>query len=417
MTLRKDQSSGRNIPQREFAHLPLGIPVHDGSPDERSPSYDECVRRTLPAPCRRARGQVAELERLIGRNSGNSSKRASADPRPNANAGTGPRDAGRPKRSPESPAPSTDGPTEASAQGRSAQGGQGVPADTNGRDAGGVVVSSRRHSLSQWRGRIQRLRPQPRRLVKEVRRSSDRLPRPRGAGDLQYRSTQGPLRCGGLRSTGRSRPRHPPRPASDETSRRGVAYFMARQHLPYERHGRGIAGLYGIEVSTGFLDRCYAEGCVENLDGFVDTVKELLRAEPVVHVDETSDRVGNQVGVVPRGGERALHPVARRRPPGFNGVVRTGVLPAMRDAVHDRLAQYDSYTDAEHAYCGAHLQRASPAWRPSWASTCGHGRCRSCSPRCTTPPPPPGEGQVGHRPQAARRFLEAYDDDRAMALS
>lgn len=40
-------------------------------------------------------------------------------------------------------------------------------------------------------------------------------------------------------------------------------------------------------------------------------------------------------------------------------MVRTGVLPGYGGiAVHDRLAQYDSYTDAEHAYCGAHLQRA-----------------------------------------------------------
>jgi len=181
---------------------------------------------------------------------------------------------------------------------------------------------------------------------------------------------------------------------------------MARQHLPYERTAEALRDLYGIEVSTGFLDRCYAEGA-SNLDGFVDTVKELLRAEPVVHVDET-----------PTGGTKSVwfHVVASERytllhadvTRGLNGVVRTGVLPGYEGiAVHDRLAQYDSYTRRRARLLRSHLQRALASVETIVGQHVWSRQMSELLTEMHNAATTPGRRASWPSAAAARRFLEA----------
>jgi len=134
-------------------------------------------------------------------------------------------------------------------------------------------------------------------------------------------------------------------------------YLMARQHIPFDRAAEAMADLFGAEVSTGFLDHCFSEGA-DGLEEFVEVVRLQLIDEPVIHVDETSDRLGRGTmwfHVVCTELLTLLHADTTR---GHDAVIRHGVLPDYGGiAVHDRLAQYQSYTDATHAFCGAHLVR------------------------------------------------------------
>lgn len=314
----------------------MGIPVHDGSPDERSPSYDE-LREENALLRRRVvelEGKVAELERLIGRNSGNSSKPPSADPPTERQRQAQARRERRAAKRKPGKQPGTEGKYLPMTETPDAV--VASPAPDHCRNCGDDLAHGEE-------------------LGEEVRQVFD-VPRP-VVQVTEYRVHKVRCRCGTV-NTGTFPAEATAPTCYGRNVRSTVAYLMARQHLPYERTAEALRDLYGIEVSTGFLDRCYAEGA-SNLDGFVDTVKELLRAEPVVHVDETSDRVGTKsvwFHVVASERYTLLHADVTR---GLNGVVRTGVLPGYEGiAVHDRLAQYDSYTDAEHAYCGAHLQRA-----------------------------------------------------------
>ncbi len=67
-------------------------------------------------------------------------------------------------------------------------------------------------------------------------------------------------------------------------------YLLARQHIPFERCQEALFDLFGVKVSTGFLDSLFSEGA-DGLEGFLIEVLEQLKASEVVHVDETTDRL------------------------------------------------------------------------------------------------------------------------------
>lgn len=151
-------------------------------------------------------------------------------------------------------------------------------------------------------------------------------------------------------------------------------YLLARQHLPFERAAEAMNDMFGVRVSIGFLDSLYSEGA-DGLEAFRAEVLDQLRSSEVVHVDETSDRLGAKsvwYHVASTDLLTLLHADETR---GVDGVERVGLFPDFSGvAVHDRLSQYFRYEKATHAICGAHLIRnlASVAFGPSqrlWASS------------------------------------------------
>jgi len=140
------------------------------------------------------------------------------------------------------------------------------------------------------------------------------------------------------------------------TRARGL-YLLARQHLPFERAAEAMADLFGVKVSTGFLDALYSEGA-DVLSPFLDEVLAQLLASPVVHMDETSDKVAKTTAwfhVACNDLLTLLHADVSR---GRRGVEATGVMPSFTGvAVHDRLGLYFTYDKATHGLCGAHLLR------------------------------------------------------------
>ncbi len=70
-----------------------------------------------------------------------------------------------------------------------------------------------------------------------------------------------------------------------------VAYLLGRQHIPNRRAAEAMADLFDLDISSGAVDSIYADAG-RRLKVFVVALVALLKSLPVLHVDETSDRIG-----------------------------------------------------------------------------------------------------------------------------
>lgn len=145
-----------------------------------------------------------------------------------------------------------------------------------------------------------------------------------------------------------------------------VVYLLARQHIPVARAAEAARDLFGVRISTGAIDAIYADAA-RRLGRFITALVALLRSLPVLHADETTDRVGTTnvwMHVVSTAAYTLIHASATR---GFEAVRDAGVLVGYRGIViHDRLALYWKLKTAKHGVCAAHLLRdlASVAEQP-----------------------------------------------------
>lgn len=132
-------------------------------------------------------------------------------------------------------------------------------------------------------------------------------------------------------------------------------YLLCAQHLPRERCAQALADLFGVAVSTGTLDNWMREAA-DALVGFLAVVAAQLRAAPVVHADETSVRSGKAslwVHVCCTAMLTLLH-VGRRD----KATIEAGPLGDYTGMiVHDRLAAYFNY-GSSHVLCNAHILRS-----------------------------------------------------------
>jgi transposase len=146
-------------------------------------------------------------------------------------------------------------------------------------------------------------------------------------------------------------------PASYGPNLRSLAcYLLVFQHVPVERTAQLIADVTGARVSTGWVAQVLPEAAALVADS-VELIRALLVLSHVLHADETTTRVRNK--------RRWLHVactdkltllgLAPRSKAGADGL---GVLPGFRGTlVHDSLSFYGGYADAAHQLCGAHLIR------------------------------------------------------------
>ncbi len=151
-----------------------------------------------------------------------------------------------------------------------------------------------------------------------------------------------------------------------------VVYLLARQHIPNRRVAETMADLFNLDISGGTIDSIYGEAA-RRLSGFIRALVALLRSLPVLHADETTDRVATTVcwmHVVSTRAYTLIHASATR---GFEAVTEAGVLVGYTGVViHDRLALYWKLK-AKHGVCGAHLLRdltdvAEIASQTEWAA-------------------------------------------------
>jgi transposase len=188
----------------------------------------------------------------------------------------------------------------------------------------------------------------------EVRQVFD-LPKPRMTS-TEHRAERRRCQCG-MATKGVFPPEARSYASYGPRLRAFALYLLARQHLPFERAAEAIRDMFGVSVSTGFLDDLYSEGA-KDLEAFLAEVLEQLKTSEVVHVDETSDRLGKKsvwYHVACTELLTLLHADVTR---GYDGIERTGLFPGFSGVlVHDRLGWYFSYDNATHAVCGSHLIR------------------------------------------------------------
>jgi transposase len=152
-----------------------------------------------------------------------------------------------------------------------------------------------------------------------------------------------------------------------------VVYLLARQHIPVARCAEAMRDLFSVRMSTGTIDAIYSDAA-HRLGGFITALVTCLRNLAVVHVDETTDRIGTVtcwMHVVSTNLFTLIHASATR---GVKAVHDAGVLAGYTGViVHDRLAMYWQFRRAKHQVCGAHLLRdlasvAQVATQQAWAS-------------------------------------------------
>ena len=138
-----------------------------------------------------------------------------------------------------------------------------------------------------------------------------------------------------------------------------AANLVAGHYIPVYRATLLLCQLAGLRVSAGWMAgiRGKAAALVEG-SGFMERVRELLKAAAAVHADETPARAAGGMRYVHLACTAYLthmHTGDRSAPaidaggvlPGYGGII-------VRDGYH---AGYGHLTDALHAWCGAHLLR------------------------------------------------------------
>lgn len=134
-------------------------------------------------------------------------------------------------------------------------------------------------------------------------------------------------------------------------------YLMNRQLIPVERTAEILADLLGAPVSTGWLAGLAAEAETA-LVPFTDDLKTRIATEPVVNVDETSARVAGIKCWVHVAATAVLTFLGVHRRRGVEATDDFGILARVSGTlVHDRWAPYWTYTKATHAICNAHILR------------------------------------------------------------
>lgn len=187
----------------------------------------------------------------------------------------------------------------------------------------------------------------------------------------EHRSIRRRCSCGALNAG--TFPRAATAPTSYGPNVRAAAlYLLFGQHLSVERVAEAMSAMLGADVSSGFVAGL-AKEAAGGLTGFIDEIRRLLKASPVVHVDETTDQVRTDtwwfhVACNEPYTYLFASPTRAKSAPDEAGVLGDfdGVM------VHDRLAMYFSYDRATHAICGSHLLRdlasVGVRWDQGWAN-------------------------------------------------
>jgi transposase len=132
-----------------------------------------------------------------------------------------------------------------------------------------------------------------------------------------------------------------------------TALAVCANYLPVARAARLVAALTGVSVSAGFTAGIRGKAAAR-LGPFMDRVRELLPAAPVLYADETPARCAGKL--------RYVHVACTEFLTAMHAGDRTseaidsgGILPGYAGTiVRDGYKGYEHLTDALHAWCGAH---------------------------------------------------------------
>ena len=132
-----------------------------------------------------------------------------------------------------------------------------------------------------------------------------------------------------------------------------TALAVCANYLPVARAARLVTALTGVHVSAGFTAGVRGKAAAR-LGPFMDRVRDLLGAVPVLYAGETPARTAGKLHYVHVACTEfltAMHTGDRTK----EAIDSGGILPGYTGTiVRDGYAGYDHLTDAMHAWCGAH---------------------------------------------------------------
>jgi transposase len=129
-----------------------------------------------------------------------------------------------------------------------------------------------------------------------------------------------------------------------------VIYLLHYQLLPENRLAALMADLFGVKVAAATIARM-SRTCAERLQGFVETVRDLVAGAPVKHMDETGFRIGGKT--------QWLHVASTALLTFYRVCAKRGSLLAnvVGIVVHDHWKPYYTIEGVLHALCNAHHLR------------------------------------------------------------
>lgn len=206
-------------------------------------------------------------------------------------------------------------------------------------------------------------------------------------------------------------------PSSYGPNLRALAvYLLVFQHVPVERTAILIRDVTGAEVSTGWVASLLPEaaGLVEDS---LNLIRTLLVLGHVLHADETTTRIGatrRWLHVACTDVLTLLHLAPRSRA----GADQGGVLPHYRGIlVHDSLSLYAGYTHCAHQLCGAHLIRELTAAEEDFPDQKWHQQIRWALAGLNTQALRVRSGEIDEiAPEALLLHLQAFHHGIAVGL-
>lgn len=135
-------------------------------------------------------------------------------------------------------------------------------------------------------------------------------------------------------------------------------YLLHGQFLSVSRTAAAIKDLFGVPVAAGTVAGWVKRTALGVIDKVLPVIAGRIAAAPVAHFDETGMRTAGRLAWLhsastPTDVLLAVHPKR-----GTTAMDAIGILPRFAGvAVQDAWAPYDTYTDAIHALCNAHVLR------------------------------------------------------------
>jgi transposase len=135
-------------------------------------------------------------------------------------------------------------------------------------------------------------------------------------------------------------------------------YLLHGQFLSVGRTADALRDLFGVSVAPATVACWVKRSALGIIEQVLPVIRDRIAAAPVVHFDETGMRTDGRLAWLhsastPTDVLLVVHPKR-----GTAAIDEIGILPRFTGiAVHDAWAPYDTYNNATHALCNAHVLR------------------------------------------------------------